>query len=145
MNDSVLFSLAIVAIVVVWGGISLRKVNLKEYFSTKNGKGILKGIILAICFALMFILISGIAEAKGWFNHADVFAGLDYTKKVNPMCVSGEIDDRSGSNIGLSLNIYQQDRFSLNSKYTHHSCAFGKDNKSYDGLGLELRYRFWSK
>ena len=61
------------------------------------------------------------------------------------MCVAGSVDDQSGSNIGLKLNVYKQGRFSLNSKYTHHSCAFGKDSKSYDALGIELKYRFWSR
>lgn len=145
MSDSLLFALAILAVVIIWGGFSLRKVNLKEYFSTKTGKGILKGIILAIAFALLFALFPSKSEAKGWFNYAEVFAGLDYTKNTNPMCVAGEVDERSGSNIGLIFNIYKQDRFTLNSKYTHHSCAFGEDNRSYDGLGIELKYRFWSK
>lgn len=145
MNDTLLFALGILVAVLIWGGLSLRGVNIKEYFSTKTGKGILKGILLAVAFALVFALFSGKAEAKGWFNYAEVFAGLDYTKNTNPMCVAGEVDERSGSNIGLIFNIYEQDRFTLNSKYTHHSCAFGEDNRSYDGLGIELKYRFWSK
>jgi hypothetical protein len=145
MSDTLLFALGVLVVVLVWGGISLRKVNLKEYFGTKTGKGILKGILLAVAFSLVFVLFSSKSEAKGWFNYAEVFAGLDYTKNTNPMCVAGEVDERSGSNIGLTFNIYEQNRFTLNSKYTHHSCAFGEDNRSYDGIGIELKYRFWSK
>ena len=145
MKDSLLFILSILVVVLIWGKISLKGVNLKEYFSTKDGQGILKGIILAIVFAFLFSLLPSKSEAKGWFNYAEVYAGLDYTKKINPMCVAGSVDDQSGSNIGLKLNVYKQGRFSLNSKYTHHSCAFGKDSKSYDALGIELKYRFWSR
>jgi hypothetical protein len=145
MNDSIQFILGILVIVLVWGAISLRGVNKIEYFKTKTGKGILKGILLAIAFAVLFALIPDSKAQGSWFNDAEVFAGLDYTKKPNPMCIGNTIDNKSGSNLGLKLNIYRNENFSLNSKYTHHSCAFGEDDKSYDALGLELKYKFWSK
>jgi hypothetical protein len=144
MQDYLKFILVMVSLVIAWGLLSLRGVNLKEYFNTKAGKGILKGIILAMLFAILFLFLSN-AKAGTWFNDADVFAGLESTKKSNPMCVEGTPDDKTGSNLGLTLNIYRDNRFSVNGKYTHHSCAFSEDDRSYDALGIELKYQFWSR
>ena len=106
MSDKLQFVLAIFAIVLVWGVFSLKGVDKKEYFKSSDGRGILKGIVLAIVFAVLFVTLSTCVQAGAWFNDASVYAGLESTKKINPMCVQGDPDDKTGSNLGLILNIY---------------------------------------
>lgn len=120
--------------------------NLKEWATSRTGKGILKGIVLATVFCVGMAAI-GMANAGTMFNDASVYFGLDHTKKLSPMCENEGPDSRTTSNIGLKLNIYRSDdqRFSVGSKYTHHSCAFSPDAKSYDALGFIVEYKFWQR
>jgi len=135
------FISALVLVVVLWGAYSLRNENIREYFSTKTGKGILKGIVLAIAFACVMALVGC---GGTYFNDGYVYAGIDQTKKQSPQCENG-VDDKATSNIGIRANVYQsQDKdFKANAKYTHHSCAFSPDAEQYDALGVELEYRLW--
>jgi len=131
---------------VLWGGWSLRKENLKEYFSTHDGKGILKGIVIVVVLFASIALLTGCSSGT-FFNDASIFAGLDYTKKVSPQCAQGGVDDHSTSNVGLDVNAYRSNdgRATAGAKLTHHSCAFGRDSKSYDALGAYAEYKFWSR
>ena len=136
--------------------------SLKSFFRTDDGLGVLKGIILFMLFGVLIagysVFVRGqdclgchtyhddspysraVVEAprQGWFLYSKLFLGLDYTKKQSPMCERGGPDDHLTSNGGLLFNIYTFNRFELNAKYTHHSCAFSPDAKSYDALGIEL-------
>lgn len=129
----------------------LRGRNWIEYFRTKDGLGILKGIVLAplviLVIAGIILLFSGAAQAGTWFNDASVFAGLDYTKKLSPQCERNSVDDRGTSNLGLRLNLWESDsrNVRVNSKYTHHSCALGPDDRQYDAIGVELEWRVWDR
>ena len=149
MSASVQFVVALVAIVVIWGGYVLgrQKINPIEYFKTKTGLGILKGIVIAVGLAAAIALISSKAQAEEavWFKDAEIFAGLEATQRVSPQCVAGGVDDKTTSNLGMRVNIYSNEQFRINSKYTHHSCAFGEDDAGYDAFGVELVYKFWSR
>ena len=116
-----------------------------SYLNTKEGKGVLVGIVLFIGVALLFTIPKAFADDVRYFTHAEVFVGLDYTKKLSPMCEEGGADDKATSNGGFRFNILESDRTIFNLKYTHHSCAFSPDTKSYDALGAEITYRFWSR
>ena len=151
MSDAFLFVSLLVAILltymiwILWGR------SWREYFSTKDGKGILKGIVLApvviLIIAGLILLFSGAARAGTWFNDASVFAGLDYTKKLSPQCERNSVDERGTSNLGLRLNLWESDsrNVRVNSKYTHHSCALGPDDRQYDAIGVELEWRVWDR
>lgn len=150
MTSPLLQFVAMLIIVTVgWGGFILlhKRVNPITYFMSQTGLGILKGIVLAILFAAVLAFLGEKAQADEvkWFKEAEVFTGLDYTNRTSPQCVAGGIDGRSTSNLGLKLNVYQNGPFKVNSKYTHHSCAFGEDDKGYDAFGIELIYKFWSR
>src|SRR5690606_37359002 len=125
-------------------GWMLRDQDWHEYFSTREGRGILRGILLApviiVILGLILMLLPGDAAAGRWLNDARVFAGIDYTKNRSPMCEGNIVDDRGTSNMGVRLNVWESDsrRVRINSKYTHHSCVLGRDDKSYDALGIEL-------
>lgn len=148
--DAILFVCLLVIILLAYMGWFLRGVNWKEYFSTKTGKGILKGIVLA---PLVILIIAGFfylipsANAGTWFNDASVFAGIDYTKKLSPQCDSNGVDDRGTSNLGAKLNIWESDsrNVRVNSKYTHHSCVLGPDDRQYDAVGIELEWKVWQR
>lgn len=149
-------------------GLLLWKVGpkgLRAYFSTKEGKGILKGIVLspivigiiAVVLALGGWLLSGKAHAEGldlssrvhgtFFNDASVFMGIDRTRGTSPQCWEGGVDNRSTSNLGARLNVWQNPsgNVRLNAKYTHHSCALNRDRNGYDALGIELEWYVWRR
>jgi hypothetical protein len=120
-----------------------------DYFRTETGRGILKGIILApaliLLIALLMLLIPGKSQAGEWLTEAGVFAGIDYTKKLSPMCDSNLIDDRGTSNLGARVNVWRSGSVLANAKYTHHSCALGADDRQYDAIGIEVEWRVWSR
>jgi hypothetical protein len=151
-SDALIFVGLILVVLFSYMVWKLRGINWIEYFKTKDGKGILKGIILApiaiIVIALALSLLPAKAQASGtWFNDASVFIGIDSTKKVSPQCIPDAVDNRGTSNLGARLNIWQSDskNIRLNSKYTHHSCVLGKDDRSYDAVGIELEWRVWQR
>ena len=142
------FVAVLLGLLAVWGAYSLRHVNLREYFSGRTGRGILKGVILAVVFSLVMVGLSLLTGCTGtYFNDAAVYAGLDYTKKLSPQCKHGGPDDHTTSNLGLRGGLYRSDdkKFDINVKYTHHSCAFSPDAASYDAVGVELEYKLWER
>jgi hypothetical protein len=139
---------ALFAIVVIWLLYSLRGESIPEYFKTKTGKGILKGIVIVLALALVIVLLTGCSAPTGtYFNKATIYAGLDQTKNPSPQCTDEGPDNKATSNVGAKLNIYQSadERFRLNTKYTHHSCAFNPDDDEYDAVGVELEYDIWNR
>ena len=148
-DPAIEFVLSLIIVTVGWGLIILlhKRVNPITYFSSHTGLGILKGIVMAIGAAVIITVLSRSAHADEvkWFKEAEIFAGLEATQRVSPQCVRGGVDDKTTSNLGMRVNIYTNKEFQINSKYTHHSCAFGEDDAGYDALGLELVYKFWSR
>lgn len=153
MDSTILFIIIVVAIALV-AALAAFKTPAKAvaYFKTKDGRGVLTGVVL---FILAGILLAGLslfssdAEASEptWFTYSEVFLGLDHTKNLSPQCEKGGPNDRLTSNGGLRQNVYRStdDRFHLNAKYTHHSCAFSPDRESYDAIGLEATFRFFQR
>ena len=80
-----------------------------------------------------------------FLNHAYVFAGVDYTRKLSPQCVAGSVQDRLTSNMGMGLNVWQSPsrKVWLDLQWTHHSCVLGEDRNSYDGFGLRATWFPW--
>lgn len=148
IGSSLQFLLAVVSLVM--GGVCLKigLGNVRGFFSTDDGRRIVKGIVMAGAFVLIFVVIGVVAGCAGgtYLNWASVYAGLEDTKQNSPMCSDRE-GDQTTSNIGLRGSFYESaDKwFSANGKYTHHSCAFADDGESYDALGIELDYRFWER
>ena len=121
--------------------------NPRQYFKTKEGQGVLKGILAVVFLSLLFaagLFYANKANALEYFDYTEVFVGLDATKNVSPMCDTGQNSDRLTSNVGVRTNLVRSNdsQSFINLKYTHHSCAFNPDNRSYDALGLEVTYRF---
>lgn len=148
MPSAVEFVVTLLVLLTAWLLWSLRGRNLREYFRTKTGLGILKGIVIAVLFAVGLVVISTLAGCSGTYvNDASVYAGLDRTKKLSPQCEDVGPDTRTTSNLGLRLNLYQSrdERFRTNTKYTHHSCAFSPDDRQYDAVGLEMEYKLWQR
>lgn len=118
------------------------------YFSTETGKGILKGIILApaviLVIAFLLMLLPSKARAD-WFNDASVYAGIDVTKKISPMCDPNMVDSNGTSNLGVRVNVWQRGAVRVNSKYSHHSCVLGSDNRQYDAIGIEVEWQVWQR
>ena len=132
----------------------MRQKKTGRELTKKEWLGVAKGIALAFLFVLAVAgvgsLLSGKAEAAEggtYFNDASVYFGLDHTKNLSPMCEDSGPDSRTTSNMGLKLNLYrsQDRRFEVGGKYTHHSCAFSPDDRSYDAFGFVAEYKFWTR
>ena len=148
MLSLVEFVIALLVVLTLWLLWSLRGQSLKEYFRTKDGKGILKGIVLAVGFAVGLAALFSLGGCSGtYLNDASVYTVLDYTKKLSPQCETMGPDDQTTSNLGVRVNLYESadDRFRTNVKYTHHSCAFSPDDQQYDAVGVELEYKLWER
>lgn len=137
MTPQLEFVLTMLAVVALWGLWELRHEILTEYFKTRDGKGILKGIVMVIALGVIVALLSGCV------NSASFYAGLEEPSSNSPMC---EIDgSQATSNVGFRANVYQNGPFIAHANYTHHSCAFGLDAESYDSFGVQLEYEFWRR
>lgn len=80
-----------------------------------------------------------------FFTRGYVFLGLDYTKKISPMCDAGFYNDRLTSNMGAGVVLWQvTPRASLHLVYTHHSCAINPDAKSYDAIGARIHWDIYN-
>lgn len=152
MSDATLFTALMVATVLAYLTWRLWGRSWIEYFRTKDGLGILRGIVLAplaiLVLALVLWLLPGGARAAGtWLNDASVFVGLDYTGRLSPQCERNPVDERGTSNLGARLNLWESGsrRVRVNSKYSHHSCALGPDDRQYDAIGVELEWRVWER
>lgn len=149
MNSELMFSLSLIATLVVLMLIVFKSPKaILEYFKTKDGKGILKGIVLAIVFSLLLVVASvafSSSEKGEWFAYGKVYIGVDQTDTQSPQCYQGRINERLTSNLGVVSNIYRSydKKFEVNAKYTHHSCVFNKDRFGYDAIGVEYTYRLW--
>lgn len=150
--------LIILAICVFWATVSLGQYfklsfsKTVEYFKTKRGKGVLFGILLATTLTALFMVgVPAIGAEKGekkefrYLQWAEVYFGLDYTKKLSPQCEEEGPDSHTTSNLGLKLNLLEtyDGRGHINAIYTHHSCAFNADALQYDAIGIQGTYRFW--
>lgn len=148
MTSLIEFIVVLLALLSAWLLVALRGQDIKEYFLTKDGKGILRGIVLAVAFAVGLAVLFSIVGCSGtYIKDASVYAGLDHTKNLSPQCEATGADDRATSNLGVRVNIYESadERFRTNAKYTHHSCAFSPDDLQYDALGVELEYKLWER
>lgn len=135
--------------------------NLPAYLKTRDGQGVAKGFILApiiiIVIGLLMFLLPGKASAENkpldltipgtFFNDASVFMGIDRTRKQSPQCHAGGYDDRSTSNMGFRVNVWQSPskNVRVNAQYTHHSCAINPDRNSYDALGVQVEWLIWNR
>lgn len=123
----------------------------RAYFSTEDGRKILRGIILApglvVAAALVLWMLPGRASAGDWLTDASVYAALDQTRKASPMCDSNTVDDRLTSNMGVRLGMWRSEsrNVRVNLRYTHHSCAIGPDDRQYDALGFEVDWLVWER
>jgi hypothetical protein len=148
---------AVVGILLVLGGTLMWQFkgsikDIVKYF--KKNLGVLWGIVFFtgafIAIAVATLVFSPKAEADGikdltYFNYAEVFVGMDYTKKLSPMCYKGEYSDRLTSNGGVRLNLVRtmSKRVEVNTLYTHHSCAYNRDREQYDAFGVQVTWKIF--
>lgn len=94
----------------------------KDYFNTKEGKGVLSGIVLVTLLALLLVILfpsKAQAEEYEYLASAELFVGLDHTRKISPMCYQGDNSDKLTSNVGVKSSIISTAVSSVNLKYTH--------------------------
>lgn len=121
--------------------------KLFSYFRTKDGLGILKGIVIAVAVAVILAFADIVtAKEKGeWWSYGEIYFGVDNTDRISPQCYRDGVNNRITSNLGAKANIFRSSdrKYEFNIKYTHHSCAFNRDRYAYDAIGIEYTYRLW--
>lgn len=123
--------------------------DFKAYWTT-DGAGAIPSLVKALVLIVgitfvVFLSNKALAEEStppDWFQYTAVYAGLDFTKNQSPQCKDSEVDDKITSNIGVRQHIYSWGDVNLLGNYTHHSCAIGSDRNTYDGMGLQVEWRF---
>lgn len=113
-------------------------VNGWAWRTTKAGRGVLWGLVVAPLLALLIGMIGGCTRV-------DVFAGLESTKTLSPQCDAGGASDRITSNLGVEgcRKVSEDGRTELCGVYRHHSCAISPDRESYDGVGFLVKRRVY--
>lgn len=113
-------------------------VNGWAWRTTKAGRGVLWGLVVAPLAAFLIGMIGGCTRV-------DVFAGLESTKNLSPQCETGGASDRITSNLGVEgcRTVSEDGRTELCGVYRHHSCAISSDRESYDGIGFFVSRRIW--
>lgn len=138
--------------------------NPVQWWKEQDGKGslasALKGIVVLVILGMVLILgISLLRPAKAesfldtnhgrYLTSAYLYAGIDRTFKVSPQCEpkGNYADDRLTSNMGVGVNFWQHNTkpVSLHLIYHHQSCVFGSDRNSYDAIGAQLRWEFFTR
>jgi len=99
--------------------------------------------IAVVTFLLIGVIMMGLfsekAESAEWFSEKPtVFLGLDYVQE-NSICQ--DKSDHITSNLGIRIPIVKHNQLNLQGGWTHHSCAFGYDAPTYDGVGLQLEWK----
>lgn len=132
---------AIVFVVVLVLFIRLFWVKNFDWFGTHESKRILFGLVAAPLVALLLAFIGGCASK----NTVSVFAGIENTHQLSPMCDRGGASDRATSNLGLEYagELTQDGRTKLLIGYRHHSCAISDDAESYDAWYLGGSRELW--
>lgn len=156
ISDLAFFYSLIIALIAVAGFITFKRNGITlDYFKSGEGKGAIYSAGLALVaiagLALLIFLIPNNANAEPsggtWFNDAGVYMGLDQARKVSPQCTPDSADNKGTSNLGLWGNVWQSSdkTIRVNTRYTHHSCFIGKDRNGYDGLGINVEWKIWSR
>lgn len=153
------FFLIILAVIfiAVFITFKMKKISFKAFVKGEAGNGAISSALLALSsiaiIAFLIFIVPNNANADflqdgSWFNDAGVYVGLDYTIKPSPQCqINDPTDDRGTSNLGFKQNIWQDRTKTLriNAKYTHHSCFLGSDRNGYDGFGVEVEWKLYSR
>lgn len=113
-------------------------VNGWAWRTTKAGRGVLWGLVVAPLAALLIGAIGGCTRV-------DVFAGLEATRHLSPQCERGGASDQVTSNLGIEgcRTVSGDKRTELCGVYRHHSCAISPDRESYDGVGFLVKRRIY--
>ena len=128
----------------------------KGYFKTQEGIGALSSALLgisAITIIGLFIFGAAMVDASDdevlWLVDGGVFAGLETTidRDKSVFCQDSGADPTTHSDLGIWLNIFQMygGDLSLDSIFSHNSCALSKDAPSNDSIGLRLEWRIFGK
>ena len=118
--------------------------KLITYLKSSEGSGIFTTMLLGVGIIVMLTLFLYVAVATAdWFKWTETYIGFDYSLHTNnSICTKDNlINDRFISNLGVRQAIYSMDNMEVISAFTHHSCFVGKDNLTYDALGLQVKYR----
>ncbi len=158
MTDFLINTAIFYALVIIFLGYMLVNARMKlgsfeqainHYKNTENGTA--TGIILAVLFPLILAVLltlaySVIGTAKAdevrYFAHTQIFAGVENTQKVSPMCYEGGVNDRLTSNLGVRQHLLGYADVDLYAQVTHHSCATNRDLHGYDAYGVQATWTF---
>lgn len=149
LNYGIFLGLTLLIVAILFGVVWVKTghdINRFKAHFTTTGDGSLRSMLLAIGIITLIIVtvfLGNKAFAATWFEETTVYAGIDVTREWSPQCYPDKtVDDRLTSNIGVRQSIVRIKDISILGNYTHHSCAIWRDAYGYDGLGVQLEWRF---
>ena len=118
-----------------------------EHFKSDAGRGAAGSALKAIgiLFLVGVVMVLASCADTTYLNDAGAYAGIDHTKNQSPQCKADGIDSHGTSNLGFWVNVAESGPVRTNLRYTHHSCYLGSDRNSYDGVGVQVEYKFWER
>lgn len=133
------FGFYVFLVVLVLLGFSVKHYGF-AWLKTREGRGVQFGLFLAPLVSVLIVLalnflVSGCSSNR----YIEVFAGVEQTKKLSPMCESGGANDRLTSNLGFAVcdTVSKDSSTLLCASYRHHSCAITPDDQQYDAFGVQ--------
>ena len=139
------FGFYILLVVLVLLVLSIKHYGL-PWLKTRQGKGVQYGLFLAPLTAIALVMIISFVLGGCTSNrYVEVYAGVEQTKKLSPMCETGGANDRLTSNLGVKLcDSASRDKNTLLClTYRHHSCAITEDDQQYDAFGVTAVRRIY--
>lgn len=96
-----------------------------------------------ISVILLFVVRCAEANEFGFYEGPTVFLGAQY----NPRATVCFQDEQWAGDVGIYQPFWRTDFRGGEGRavltWTHHSCAFDADRRSYDGIGARMEWRLW--
>lgn len=143
MNSAYVF-IGLVLLIVIALGFAVYKNwdEAKAWWSSPKGKNVKPGIVMVFAIVVIWAVSSKACAGDNWFNHLEMFAGLDVDHNNNVFCNNGDLT----GNVGLLGNLYTSDdrKFTFDLSYQHHECLVLVGKGKYEAVGVQLSY-LWAE
>lgn len=147
MNPWMFAAILLLTVAAVIMVIFIKKVGLEEVKKRPATKHII-GFTLA--GVVLFMILGSLQEANGadyqlkylQYIEAEFAVDVPIVDYKSPQCQEDAIETRITSDGRITLNAIKYGYTELNLYYLHKSCAIGRDDEVYDGVGMSVGVRF---
>lgn len=100
-------------------------------------------IILGALGVIGWILHDEVKADWGFYEGPTVFLGTEYNPRATVCTKDGQWAGQGGIFQPFWRTDFQGGEGRAVLTWTHHSCAFDDDARSYDGIGARMEWRIW--